>query len=84
MSVLTTLETENAKIARRVVATFGGKISFADYDKAMKRENYFVPLSWCAGWGDRVLFKENNDKLCAFAACKIGLLEQTSTGYKIP
>lgn len=74
---------ENAMIARRVVATFGGRITFADYDKAMFVERYFIPLEWVAGWGDATLHKTNSDKMCAFAAVQIGLLTSLENGYAL-
>lgn len=72
-----------AKIAERIVREAGGKMTFRQYDVAMSKERYFAPIYWIEGWDDVVLHKQNNDKMCAFVACNMGLIKQTRTGYKI-
>ena len=77
------MTTENAcaKIAFDVVERAGGSITFEEYDSAMAMETYFTPINWIAGWGlSRADKKANDDKQCAFAACRLGLLRQTNTG----
>lgn len=76
------MEQENGRLAAKVVAAHGGRVTFAEYDELMTREKYFTPLEWATGWGDWALWKANNDKLCAFAAVKMRLLRQTKTGYE--
>lgn len=72
-----------ARTALKTVAAAGGCVTFDQYDTLMRSVVYFVPITWIAGWGDPVLHKSNNDKLCAFAAVELGLLKQTDTGYTV-
>lgn len=80
---LTKAEKTLGRMAAEVVTQAGGTISFTQYDKLMYPKLYFAPIHWINGWGNSVLHKQNNDKLCAFAAVELKLLEQTSTGYKV-
>lgn len=74
----------HAEIAARVVMDAGGAITFADFDDAMEPQIYFAPLHWVAGWGLPVRHRKRNlDKMCAFAACELGLIEQTADGYRV-
>jgi len=70
-------------LACEKILSRGGVVTFAEYDALMYEVKYFFPISWIAGWGDPVLWKRNNDKLCAFAAVRMGLIRQTPTGYKV-
>lgn len=73
-----------AKVALGVVERAGGSITFADYDAAMAKEFYFPPMHWLSGWGlSRSAKRSNDDKMCAFAACKAGVLRQTDVGYEV-
>lgn len=83
MSELSELERENGRIAWKVVDDAGGFLTFREYDAAMEPKKYFTPINWINGCGDRYIWKSNNDKLCAFAAVKMGLLKQTDTGYSL-
>lgn len=84
-SKLTLSENEQsiAHLAAQVVQEHGGFISFDDYDKAMLPRVYFAPLSWIDGWGlSKAAWKANNDKLAIFAACHLGFVRPTATGYE--
>jgi hypothetical protein len=73
-----------ATLAARKVEEAGGAVTFEQFDGLMAPEGYFAPASWASGWGlPRAQRKANTDKLCAFAACKAGLLRQTDTGYEV-
>ena len=62
----------------------GGYLSFVDYDLAMDKRVIFPPFHWIDGWDLPVTEKKKNDeKMCAFAAIKRGLLRQTKTGYEL-
>ncbi len=75
-------ESKCAKIAASVVKEYGGEITFDAYDAAMYFIRYYTPFHWIAGWGlTRGEKKSNDDKMCAFAAVRLGLLKQTKTGY---
>lgn len=74
-------ERELGLLAANAVFAHGGSMSFDEYDQYMKNIVYFIPINWCAGWGDRQLWKANADKFCAFAACSMGLLLQTEQSY---
>ena len=75
-------ERNNALKAVEVIRRAGGRITFNEYDKAMAGIQYFIPLSWCIGWGLTPLArKANTDKLCVFKACQLGLIKQTAGGY---
>lgn len=66
-----------------VVHAAGGRITFEQYDADMKGKKYWTPFYWIAGWGGPIgIRKANNDKMCAFAACRVGRLVQTDTGYE--
>ena len=79
---LSQIELSNGRLAHKVVVANNGKVTFAEYDSLMRSIKYFTPITWIAGWGNSVVWKANNDKLCAFAACKMGLLIQTKEGYE--
>lgn len=81
--VLSEQEKKLGELAAKVVAEAGGKVTFAQYDELMYPKQYITPLSWIEGWGNRVLWKRNNDKLCVFAACEMDLLTQTADGYEL-
>ena len=71
-----------ARQAADVIAAWGGFVSFNDYDALMSRVFYFAPLHWvCSLARPRSVGKANTDKLCAFAAVKMGLITQTNGGY---
>jgi hypothetical protein len=72
-----------AEKAVKVVEDAGGVVTFDEYDRLMWPIRYISPVEWIAGWGNPTLHKANNDKLCAFAAVKLGLLKQTETGYAL-
>ena len=77
------LDAEIAKLAAQVVADEGGFVTFAQYDLLMSGEVYFTPLHWIDGWElPSRQRKANHDKLAAFKAVELGLLEQTTTGYR--
>ena len=80
---LSSQEEALGRLAASKVCAFGGRVTFAEYDAIMRAELYFSPISWIAGWGDHSVWKANNDKLCAFAAVKMGLLKKTASGYQI-
>jgi hypothetical protein len=71
------------RLAARTVRDNGGFITFDEYDQLMRKAEYIPPLTWIYGWGDPELYRSNCDKLCAFRAVEMGLLEQTDDGYKI-
>ncbi len=75
------LEKANGRKALEVVMRAGGEVTFSEYDKLMAKEIYFAPAHW--GWAGTHSGKPNGDKLCVFAACEMGLLEQTKDGYKV-
>lgn len=77
------LEAELGCLATAVVASAGGSVTFEQYDNLMRDKAYISPIEWIDGWGDRRIWKSNNDKLCAFSAVKHGLLKQTKSGYEI-
>ena len=78
------MELKLAQMARDKILTAGGEVTFNEYDSLMYPERYFTPFNWIIGWGLPVGDKKrNNDKMCAFAACKHKLIEQTKTGYKV-
>lgn len=74
------VESMAAKLAADVVAAFGGHLSFDDYDKYMHHVQYIAPFNWYC----QRTQKENNDKLCAFAAVRDGLLIKEDGGYRLP
>lgn len=76
------LEKINGELAAKVIEEDGGFVTFDRYDKLMFCKRYLIPLIWNAGWGLSFSYKKaNNDKLCVFAACTMGIVEQTDTGY---
>lgn len=77
---LTELEKENGRKAFEAVKAAGGKVSFDEYDAIMSPVRYFVPVHW--GWAGTHGRKSCADKLCAFAACKMGLLKQVNNTYE--
>jgi hypothetical protein len=78
------LSQDCAQIAYKKVKEAGGYITFDEFDKAMENEKYFIPFNWIAGWGLPPKEKKaNNDKMCAFEAVGMGLIEQTENGYKV-
>ena len=80
---LSNQEKELGRLALRVVNDAGGSVSFKRYDELMYPVVYFSPFNWIDGWGlGRKAWKQNNDKLCAFAAVAMGLLRQTEKGYE--
>lgn len=81
MSELSEHERQLGRLAAEVVRDAGGSVTFDQYDGLMAKQRYFAPLNWIDGWGDSVVHRKNNDKLCAFAACQMGLLMQTDGGY---
>jgi hypothetical protein len=81
---LTYKEQTLGRLAHSVVQSGGGSLSFTEYDAEMAKEIYFAPFHWCAGLGlGKKAWRANNDKLCAFAACRMGLLKKTATGYEV-
>lgn len=75
---------ELALLVTRQVKIAGGFISFADFDTVMFDISYLTPFHWIAGWGlSRASRKRNRDKMCAFAACKYGFIEQVHNGYQL-
>ncbi len=75
---------ELASLATEQVKLAGGFISFVDFDVAMFAIPYVAPFHWIVGWGlSPVSRKRNRDKMCAFAACKYGFIEQVHNGYKL-
>ena len=71
-----------AEISVEVTKANGGQITFGEYDVAMMQRSCFAPINWIAGWGTGRL-KQNQNKMCAFAAVKLGLLKQTEIGYSL-
>lgn len=70
--------------AADIIRCAGGMISFDKFDALMSKEVYYAPLNWCQGIGlGRRVWKANTDKLCIFAACKLGLVEPIENGYRI-
>jgi hypothetical protein len=76
MTALTTQEEMLGLLAATVIAKAGGVVTFDEYDNLMARERYFAPIMWCQGWGQPQLLKSNQDKLCVFAACRMGIVRQ--------
>jgi hypothetical protein len=93
------LEEVHAKSAARVIASLGGKVTFAEYDAGMRAEFYGdmsggvyrraknprhpVPLHWTECAGHGAIADANKDKRAVFEACAMGLVEQTETGYRL-
>lgn len=76
------LDVYNAYIAADLVAAHGGFLSFDKYDELMYRKP--IISFWITGWGLGLSsHKRNIDKLCAFAACELGILKQTKKGYRV-
>lgn len=91
------MEARCANDAVMVIAAKGGEVTFDEFDQAMKAEYHgdtsgpvyrraksvrsFIPMSWadCTPSHD----KGNIDKRSVFAACALGLVEQTETGYSV-
>jgi hypothetical protein len=72
-----------AKVAVEVVASAGGYVTFEQYDALIASKSFWAPFSWCAGWGSRRLLRSNQEKLCAAAAVKLGLLTHEDAGYRV-
>ena len=82
MVSLSPTEQSLGEMAAATVEAAGGSVAFDEYDRLMAPKRYFTPISWIDGWGLPPSFKKANaDKLCAFAAVQMGLLEQTAEGY---
>lgn len=81
---MTDLTIDAAKRAEHVVRTFGGHVTYAEFDAAMLKERYFTPISWMAGWGNPVVHKQNCDKLAVFDAVGRGMLVPVDGGYTVP
>lgn len=80
---LTYQEQSCARLAASVISEAGGSVTFDEYDNLMLPRHYFRPFNWVAGWGlSRADQKANSDKMCVFAACKMGLVIRTNTGYR--
>lgn len=80
---LTPSEQSCARLAASVISEAGGSVSFDEYDDLMRYRRYFRPFNWVAGWGlSYADQKANSDKMCVFAACKMGLVVQTDAGYR--
>ena len=80
---LTEIEKSCGHLAADTIAEAGGSVSFDAYDRLMRTKEYFRPFHWAAGWGlARSQQKGNADKMCAFTACKMGLIVQTDGGYR--
>lgn len=73
---LSDMEISCAKVAAKVAADAGGRISFDGYDAAFggARPRYclFAPITWC---------NENVRIRAAAAAVLLGLIRQTADGY---
>lgn len=72
-----------ALYAVEVVMNNGGYCTFDQFDDGMKKYNYWAPIHWISGWGTPWLKKSNDDKMCAFIACDLGLINQSSDGYEL-
>lgn len=70
--------------AFEIVRDNGGFLTFKDFDRLMLPEEYIIAGGFLIGAElPYIVRKANNDKLCAFKACRDGLLEQTRTGYRV-
>lgn len=71
------------ELAAAVISHHGGVLTFAQYDEVMYPVRYYAPINWADGWGNPVLHKMNNDKLCVFTAISLGLVVQRGYVYRI-
>jgi hypothetical protein len=71
----------SAKMITEAIKKAGGFMSCDDVDKTA--ENMYMPVICLAGWGSYHGHLHNICVLAAHAACDMGLLSDTGSGYKL-